>query len=316
MTLAVYFVVTPNVLLLDYAGPAETLRMAADIGADLTITTCAPVPELHTSMGITLSGLSPLPAQLPDGALVIVAGNASEELDYARPEALAVIDWLAAQRGRDIRVASICSGALLLARAGWLDARPCTTHHALLDMLRQSAPSARVMEDRVFVDDGQVVTSAGITTGIDLALYVIEQHFGAELAARVARRLVMYARRGPNDPQLSPWLAHRNHLHPVVHKVQDAITRDPARRWTLEELAELAHVGPRHLTRLFTRHAGIGVVAYQQQLRIARARQLLADPALSMERVAEQCGFASARDFRRVWAMYVDDSPRAHRTSH
>lgn len=316
MTLAVYFVVTPNVLLLDYAGPAETLRMAADTGADLSVTTCAPAPELPTSMGITLSGLSPLPANVPDGALVIVAGNAQEELDYARAEALTVIDWLAALRGRDIRVASICSGALLLARAGWLDARPCTTHHALLDMLRQSAPSARVMEDRVFVDDGQVVTSAGITTGIDLALYLVEQHFGAELAARVARRLVMYARRGPNDPQLSPWLAHRNHLHPVVHKVQDAITRDPVRRWTLEELAELAHVGPRHLTRLFSRHAGIGVVAYQQQLRIARARQLLADPTLSMERVAEQCGFASARDFRRVWALHVDDSPRAHRASH
>ncbi len=316
MTLAVYFVVTPNVLLLDYAGPAETLRMAADTGADMHITTCAPTPELSTSMAITLSGLSPLPANVPDGALIIVAGNAQEELDYARAEALAVIDWLAALRGRDIRVASICSGALLLARAGWLDARPCTTHHALLDMLRQSTPSARVMEDRVFVDDGQVVTSAGITTGIDLALYLVEQHFGAELAARVARRLVMYARRGPNDPQLSPWLAHRNHLHPVVHKVQDAITRDPVRRWTLEELAELAHVGPRHLTRLFSRHAGIGVVAYQQQLRIARARQLLADPTLSMERVAEQCGFASARDFRRVWALYADDSPSAHRASH
>lgn len=316
MTLAVYFVVTPNVLLLDYAGPAEAMRMAIDTGADMTVSTCAPVPEITTSMGVTLSALAPLPDPLPDGALVIVAGNAQEELDYARPEALATIDWLAAQRGRDIRLASICSGALLLARAGWLAGRPCTTHYALLDMLRQSAPSARVMEDRIFVDDGQVVTSAGITTGIDLALYLIEQHFGAERAARVARRLVMYARRGPNDPQLSPWLAHRNHLHPVVHKVQDAISRDPARRWTLDELAALAHVGPRHLTRLFSRHAGIGIVAYQQALRIARARQLLADPTLSMERVAEQCGFASARDFRRVWALHVADSPRAHRAMH
>ncbi|WP_323001937.1 GlxA family transcriptional regulator [Denitromonas sp.] len=316
MTLAVIFVVTPNVLLLDYAGPAEAMRMAAEAGADLTVATCAPVPALATSMGVTLSGLAPLPEPLPDNALVIVAGNAQEELDYARPEAQQVIDWLARQRGRALRLASICSGALLLARAGWLDARPCTTHHALLAMLRDSAPRARVMDDRVFVDDGQVVTSAGITTGIDLALYLIEHHFGPELAARVARRLVMYARRGPNDPQLSPWLAHRNHLHPAVHKVQDAITRDPARRWTLDELAALAHVGPRHLTRLFTRHAGIGVVAYQQALRIARARQLLADPTLSMERVAEQCGFASARDFRRVWAQHADDAPRAHRRAH
>lgn len=309
MTLAVVFVVTPNVLLLDYAGPAEAMRMAADAGADMTVTTCSPVSTVPTSMGVSLSGLAPLPARLPEGALVVVAGNAQEELDYARPEALAVIEWLRSLRGQPLRVASICSGALLLARSGWLEARPCTTHHALLGLLREQAPTARVMDDRVFVDDGSVVTSAGITTGLDLALYLIERQFGAELAASVARRLVMYARRGPNDPQLSPWLAHRNHLHPVVHKVQDAITRDPSRRWSLEELAALAHVGPRHLTRLFTRHAGVGVVAYQQQLRIARARQLLADPDLSVERVAEQCGFASARDFRRVWAMYTDGAP-------
>lgn len=313
MTLAVYFIVTPNVLLLDYAGPAEAMRMAADVGADLTVTTCSPVPVVSTSMGVSLSGLAPLPAQLPEGALVVVAGNAQEELDYARPEALAVIAWLKTLRGQPVRIASICSGALLLARAGWLEARPCTTHHALLGLLREQAPTARVMDDRVFVDDGSVVTSAGITTGLDLALYLIERQFGAELAANVARRLVMYARRGPNDPQLSPWLAHRNHLHPVVHKVQDAITRDPARRWSLDELAALAHVGPRHLTRLFTRYAGVGVVAYQQQLRVARARQLLADPDLSVERVAEQCGFASARDFRRVWALHEAGAPGARR---
>lgn len=313
MTLAVFFVVTPNVLLLDYAGPAEAMRMAADIGADMTVSTCAPVPEVSTSMGVSLAGLAPLPTRLPDDALVIVAGNAQEALDYARPEALAVIEWLRSLRGQSLRVASICSGALLLARSGWLGGRPCTTHHALLGLLREQAPTARVMDDRVFVDDGSVVTSAGITTGLDLALYLIEHRFGAELAASVARRLVMYARRGPNDPQLSPWLAHRNHLHPVVHKVQDAITRDPVRRWSLDELAALAHVGPRHLTRLFSRHAGVGVVAYQQQLRIARARQLLADPGLSIERVAEQCGFASARDFRRVWALHDAVPPAAHR---
>ena len=211
----------------------------------------------------------------------------------------------------DTRLASICSGALLLAMAGQLDGLRGTTHHALLDDLQALAPTAQVQADRIFVDDGRVLTSAGITTGIDLALYIVEQVAGAALAAQVARRLVMYTRRGPNDPQLSPWLAHRNHMHPAVHRAQDAIAHHlaevPARRCSLTELAELACVSPRHLSRLFMQHTGISVVDYQQQLRMARAQELMAHhPVLTQEQLAEACGFGSARDFRRVWGRWND----------
>jgi transcriptional regulator GlxA family with amidase domain len=170
-----------------------------------------------------------------------------------------------------------------------------------------------VQENRVFVEDGPLLTSAGITTGIDLALYLIERHAGAELAARVARRLVVYLRRSGHDEQLSPWLAHRNHLHPAVHRAQDAMAQEPERSWTLAELAERAHVSTRHLTRLFAEHAGVGVLAYQQQLRIARARELLAGGRLSVERVAELSGFSSARDFRRVWQRHEAGAPSEQR---
>jgi transcriptional regulator GlxA family with amidase domain len=315
MTLAVWFVLTPNVLMLDYAGPAETLRMAAEMGGQLVVHTCAPVPRLRTSLGVELAGLAALPAHLPPRSLVIVAGNSHEAEDYARPEAHAVVSWLRRAPQPDTRVASICSGALLLAAAGLLDGRHCTTHHSLIEELRAAAPTAKVEENRVFVEDGPVLTSAGITTGIDLALYLIERHAGAELAARVARRQVVYQRRSGNDPQLSAWLDHRNHLHPAVHRVQDAIAQDPARSWSLEELAGQAHVSARHLTRLFAEHAGIGVVGYQQGLRIARARELLADRQLSVERVAELAGFASARDFRRVWRRYEACTPSALRAA-
>ncbi|MBO3716757.1 MAG: DJ-1/PfpI family protein, partial [Candidatus Accumulibacter sp.] len=301
MTLSVWFVLTPNVLMLDYAGPAEALRMAGEMGADIAVHTCAPVAQLRTSLGVELAGLAALPARLPPDSLVIVTGNACEAEDYARPEAHAVVAWLRTAVQADTQFASICSGALLLAAAGLLDGRRCTTHHSLIDALRLAAPAAKVEENRVFVDDGPLLTSAGITTGIDLALYLIERHAGAELAARVARRLVVYQRRGGNDPQLSPWLAHRNHLHPAVHRAQDAIALDPARSWSVDELAAQAHVSARHLTRLFAEHAGISVVGYQQRLRVARARELLAERHLSVERVAELAGFASARDFRRVW---------------
>ena len=311
--LSVWFVLTPNVLLLDYAGPAEAMRMAAEMGGTFDVHTCAPVPRLATSLGVELASLAALPETLPPRSLVIVAGNANEVEDYQHPEALAVAAWLRSAPQPDTLVASICSGALLLAAAGMLDGRRCTTHHSLIEALRAAAPAARVEENRLFVEDGPILTSAGITTGIDLALYLIERHGGAELAARVARRQVVYQRRGGNDPQLSPWLAHRNHLHPAVHRAQDAIAENPSRSWTLAELAERAHVSPRHLTRLFAEHAGVGVTAYHQGLRIARARELLADGRRSVECVAELAGFASARHFRRVWRRYEDVFPSAWR---
>ena len=306
-SLTVYFIVTPGVLLLDYAGPAEALRMARDMGAPLVLHTCGPHTEVNTSLGTQLTGLEALPERLPPNSLVLVTGNTNEREDYAMPAAQQVVHWLQTALQPDTRLASICSGALLLAMAGQLDGLRCTTHHSLIDDLQALAPTAQVQADRIFVDAGRVLTSAGITTGIDLALYIIEQMAGAALAAQVARRLVMYTRRGPNDPQLSPWLAHRNHMHAAVHRAQDAIaqslSQDPASRWSLPELADVACVSPRHLSRLFMQHTGISVADYQQQLRMTRARELLAQqPALTQEQLAEACGFASARDFRRVWA--------------
>jgi transcriptional regulator GlxA family with amidase domain len=310
MTLHVYLVLTPNVLMLDYAGPAEALRMAGDMGAALTLTACGPQAEIATSLGTGLTGITPLPPVLPANSLVLVVGNSNEVADYATEAAQQVVRWLRSAPQPDTRLASICSGALLLAQAGCLDGRHCTTHHTLIADLQALAPTARVAADRIFVDDGRILTSAGITTGIDLALHLIEQVAGPELAARVARRLVMYQRRGTHDPQMSPWLAHRNHMHPAVHRAQDAVAQDPARSWSLEALADVACVSPRHLSRLFTLHTGISVVAYQQQLRIARAQELLAhSPTLSQEHLAQVCGFGSARDFRRVWQRCVIKGP-------
>lgn len=312
--LHIYLVLTPNVLMLDYAGPAEALRMARDMGAPIALHACGPQGDIPTSLNTGLTGLEALPSALPERSLVLVVGNSNEAVDYATDAARTVVHWLQALPS-GTRLASICSGALLLAQAGCLDGRHCTTHHTLIADLQALAPRAQVVSDRIFVDDGEVLTSAGITTGIDLALYLIEQEAGAELAARVARRLVMYQRRGTHDPQVSPWLAHRNHMHPAVHRAQDAVAREPQRNWNLAELADVACVSPRHLTRLFAQHAGISVVVYQQQLRIVRAKHLLAQHGWPVERVAEACGFASARDLRRVWRKYESGSPASARAA-
>lgn len=309
MNTSVWFVLTPPVLLLDYAGPAEALRMAVDSGAPFDLHHCAPLPRVATSLGTTLDGLDPLPDALPPNSLVVVVGTSETPKPGTSKAFDTVTNWLRTAPAADTRIASICSGAVLLARAGRLANRRCTTHFSLVDLLKHVEPTARVQDDCLFVDDGDVLTSAGITAGIDLALYLIEHYAGAELAAEIARRQVVYQRRGGEETQLSPWLAHRNHMHPAVHRAQDAISQDPARPWNVTDLAQAAHVSPRHLSRLFAEHAGVTILAYQQSLRVARAEQLLARPELTIERVAEEAGFASARDFRRVWRRYRDTAP-------
>jgi transcriptional regulator GlxA family with amidase domain len=169
------------------------------------------------------------------------------------------------------------------------------------------------LDVRVSDEDGGISSSAGISGGIDLALHLIEAGAGAGIAQAVARELVVWVRRTGSDPQLSPWLAFRNHMHPAVHRVEDAISGAPERAWTLEELARRAHTSVRNLTRLFREHTGTTIVDYQQRLRVARARQLLDDPSRSVERVAELVGFGSARSLRRIFAKIEGAAPRRHR---
>ncbi len=314
MTRDVWIVAAPGVLLLDLVGPAETFRLAGRAGAKYRLRLCGPAPAVPTSLGVPLSGLEPLPEALPPQDIVVVAGCEDSARNFERPEAARIVRWL---RGlpEGTRIASVCSGAILLARAGRLDGRSCTTHHTVVDRLRSEAPRARVEENRVFVEDRGVLSSAGITAGIDLALHLVEQTSGPGIAQAVARELVVFMRRSGDDPQLSPWLTHRNHLHPAVHRVQDAISRDPARRWSRSELARLGHVSERHLARLFREHAGVSVGHYQGMMRVAHARRLLEDERLTVERAAELAGFGSARDLRRSWRRHARGTPSGRTAS-
>ena len=173
------------------------------------------------------------------------------------------------------RLLTICSGTLLAARAGLLANRRCTTHHELLRALRVLAPQAQVVDNRVFVVDGPLASSAGITAGVDLALHLIADECGEALASGVAEDMVVYLRRSPRDPEQSPFLAHRRHLHAAVHRVQDAAGAEPQRNWDMAALAAVGHVTERHLLRLFIGHTGVSPLRYLQSIRLERARQSL-----------------------------------------
>ena len=144
-------------------------------------------------------------------------------------------------------------------------------------------------------------------------LHLVAALAGPRLACAVARDMVVYLRRSGSDPQLSPWVTGRNHLHPALHRVQDAIAAAPCEAWTLTRMASLACTSSRHLARLFQEHVQISPLDYLHRLRLAVARELLAESALDIEAIAERAGFGSARHLRRIWGKYEAATPSAMR---
>jgi len=316
----VYVVVLEGVLLLDLSGIAEPLRLANEWAAGqrrqrpFELRFVGPEPSARSSLGVAIAGVEPLPGALPPSSWLVVPGTGRARRDYQGETARTLVRWLAQVGGQAARRFTVCSGALLAGRAGWLEGRECTTHHDLIDALRAAAPGAKVLGNRIFVVDRGVATSAGITAGIDLALWAIGEVLGPVAALAVARDLVVFARRTGADPQLSAWLAHRNHVHPAVHRIQDAIAHAPAEPWSLPRMAKVAHVGARHLTRLFAEHAGVTPLVYLQRIRLAVARTLLEGSESSVDEVAAASGFSSAHQLRRAWRRELGGTPRRNAT--
>ena len=313
--------------MLDIAGPAEVLRRA-NLEQDrvrFDVHYCGPSTSVLTSIGLTVSEIAPLPVSLPEGAMVVLAGDVDvvmlpdqRETSLSDDEAdeVLLVEWLKAAIRPDHLLVCVCSGALFAARAGLLSSHDCTTHHTCCEELAQLAPDARVVENKLYVEDRNRLTSAGITAGIDLMLHLVVV-WSTFCAMKVARHLVVYLRRSGNDPQLSPWLTGRNHLHRAVHRVQDAIAAAPAKPWTLDALAEIAGASSRHLSRLFNENVGMNIPDFINHLRVVLAHEYLSHTQLDMENVAERVGFTSTRQLRRTWRRYYPMPPshvRSHRS--
>lgn len=310
----VLFVVLPDTLLLDLAGPAEAFRLANQqlqrrgLPPAFRLRYAGPQPATPSSVGLTLAGLEPLPASLPPSCWVVLLGRPGDAARVLRRQRawLDTRHWLSRvvapaldAPGGARRLLTVCVGALLAADAGLLAGRCVTTHHELLDDLARLAPTARVLGNRVFVEDGMLASSAGITAGIDLALHLIAVTLGEALASAVAQVMVLYHRRGTDDPEHSPLLAGRRHLHPAVHTVQNAVLEAPGEDWSLARMAGLAHVTPRHLTRLFRAHVGQTPREHVEQVRLALAQQARAAGLRTADTLAF-AGFRSDRQWRRA----------------
>jgi len=307
MAIPVWFLTLPGVMTLDLTGPAETLKLAD--GA-FTLHYIGPDDTVLTSTDMTISRIKPLPETLPAGSLLVIPGVHDSTVCFDTPQAITARNWLMrmqpAIHAQQVNLVCICSGSLLAARAGLMNGVHCTTHHEVITRLKTAEPAAIVRENRIFVEDRGIWTSAGITAGIDLSLHLINRLCGAQMTLQVAREMVVYFRRSGEDPQLSPWLRYRNHMHPAIHRTQDLLALQPEQEWSLNTLAAQVHVSARHLTRLFRQYLGISVRDYHEQLRLTIAQQHL-QQGEGHEQSALAAGFSSSRQMRRALERWQKD---------
>ena len=311
-TRRIVLVAFPDVQSLDVTGPSEVFSLAerAAPGAyaiELVSIDGGPVPA---SSGLTLLAHSSTAACRGAIDTLVVAGGLGAR-DAARDERL--VSWIRLAARRSRRVSSVCTGAFLLARAGLLDGRRATTHWAAFDALRRNYPSIEVQSDPIFVRDGNVYTSAGVTAGIDLSLALVEEDLGRRAALDVARALVLFVRRPGGQAQFSAGLAGQAADRPSLRDLQDWIADNLDRDLSVTALAARAFMSPRNFARVFAREVGVTPGAYVESVRIERARVLLETTALPLEEVGARCGFGTPETLRRGFARRLRVSPSEYR---
>jgi len=295
------FLLLPDLEILDLAGPLQALTEANQLGGDYEIVTCAPASTILSDQKILFADLKPLVDPRKDD-LIFVPGIRFAKLGTIASD---VLDWLRRAAGEGAKFYSICTGAFVLGEAGLLDGKECTTHWTRTRDMQNRFPRARVIENRLYVTDGAITTSAGIAAGIDLALAVIEQNHDPKVAAAVAREMVVYMRRDGSEKQESVYMQYRSHVHDGIHRVQDILVREPEKRHTLARLADIANMSERNLTRVFRKVTGISIGDYTNKLRLEMVMQLLPDPTLNLEAISLRCGFESSRQLRRLAKQHL-----------
>ena len=305
------FVMLPHSCALDWAGPAEAFRIANQTlerqgkDAAFKLRFIGPQQATLSSVGALVTDIEPLPNPLPKQAWVILLGSPDEHISLESSAVRDLTHWLrsvSAQLQAPRRLITVCAGALLAAQAGLLTHAQVTTHHLELEALRALDPQCHVLPNRVFVADEahSIYSSAGITTGIDLAVYLIAQVCGEAVAARVAQVMVMPMRRGPGDPEISVFLSSRAHMHPALHRVQDAVQSAPTQDWGAEHMAQVACTSTRHLSRLFEEHTGMSPLQFVRSIRVELAAKAL-QAGKSVAQAVELSGFSSDLQLRRAW---------------
>jgi transcriptional regulator GlxA family with amidase domain len=303
-------IVFDGVRLLDVSGPLEVFTVANEHGAAYAVRLASlGGRDIVTSGGVRL-GVDAVLESIDDApAILLVPGSA--ELTAVDERLLNQVERLAAKAQQ---VASICAGAFVLAAAGLLDHRRVATHWELADRLASDYPAVEVDGDAIFVDDGHVMSSAGISSGIDLALAVVERDYGAALARTVAKQLVVFMQRPGGQSQFSVRLKAECLNCDGIRPLLDSVVLDPAGDHRLTSMAGRAAVSVRQLTRLFRREIGQTPARYVEHVRVEHAKNLLETGDQSVEVVARRSGFGSPEALRRAFVRAAGVTPTAYRS--
>lgn len=308
-----FFLVPPEVQLLDIAGPAHLFYEAKEYGASLETHFLSMENNLVqlSSAGLSLGNLKPFTEHsLGPHDLLFIPGLESHliyDKDFIEKQSI-FFGWLRDQHKNMAKICSVCTGAYILALAGLLDDKECTTHWKYLEDFGNRFPKVHLLSDRLITHDGNLYSSAGVSSGIDLALYLLEELFGAVFASKIAKEVVIYLRRTENDPQLSVFLQYRNHIDTRVHQVQDLMAQNLEQKNNIEDLAKAVHMSPRNLTRLFKKTTGTTIGEYLDRLRVERAIQLLTAGS-KVEAAATACGLQSSNQLRSLLKKHTTSLP-------
>lgn len=307
----VVVLVHDGVQLLDVAGPVDVFDVANAKGAAYEVILASPDGNDVTATGRTRLGVDRAFDDLPCpiDTLVVPGAPTSSDVDPGDPVVQAVAGAAADSR----RVASVCAGAFLVAAAGLLDGRRATTHWEMAAGLASAYPRIDVVADAIFVSDGPVHTSAGITAGIDLCLALVEEDHGADLARQVAQHLVVYLQRPGGQRQFSARLAAAPTSDPTLRGLLDHIVEHPAADHGLEAMAESAGFSVRHLTRVFRREVDTTPARYVERVRVEAAQLRMLTTQEPVESIAAACGFGSAETMRRAFGRELGTTPAAWR---
>lgn len=296
------FLLMPEMHLMDLAGPDQSIHEAIDFGADFEISYCSFTDQIATAAGLPIGAVNDYNnVALNAGDYLVIPGSNASYLTSERfRKQRKFLQWIQHCHENGVNVCSICTGSFVLAEAGLLNGRSCTTHFKRTAQLQEMYPAARVIENILFTDCNGIYTSAGIASGIDLTLHIIEKLKGSYFAHLVARELVVYNRRPGISSQTSEMLKFRNHIHNGIHKVQDWIIENIHRKTHLHELAQIANMSERNFTRTFKKETQITVNDFITLIRKEKISELLKNPDLSRVKIANKVGLQSERQLSRI----------------
>ena len=313
----IVIIAPPATSILDIAGPLEVFTKTTDYfrntaGAQSYTTHVLSADSssiVNTNAGLPVlceGGLETINYQVDT---VLIAGRGS--LTSASSELLT--DWLKEFAPKIRRVGSICAGAFVLAEAGLLDGRRAVTHWQVCDKLAREYPNVKVEKDPIYVKDGNMYTSAGISTGMDMALAMVEEDFGRDVSVAVARVLVLYLKRPGNQSQFSNILMYQTVDYEPIQMIQNWVVDHLNEKLTVETMAEKAAMSPRNFARVFLKETGITPAKYVEKVRLETARRRLEETRLTIDEISDECGIGNADGLRRLFIRHMRTTPSEYR---